>query len=349
MSAPRVVVAATQSPFLTGGAERHVDRLVEELVRRGVDAEKVTLPFFENTHFEVVKSALAWRLGDFSRFAGRKVDALIATRFPSYLAVHPKKVVWLIHQYRQVYDQFATPYSDFTSTAEDRAIREMIHRMDATGLAEARRIYANSANVAARLRKHNGLKSEPLYHPPPQVGRYRSGPAGDYAFWAGRFEKWKRPQLAVGALAEAKRARLKLAGDGPERKALERYARSLGVSDRCEFLGRVDDAAMIELFAGARAVLVTAADEDYGYVPLEAFLSGKAVFTVRDAGGPLEFVEHGKTGFVAEPSPEALGRILDERWDSLEALSAMALSGKRAVEKITWDDVCRALLAGAGL
>jgi glycosyltransferase involved in cell wall biosynthesis len=349
VSSPRVVVAATQSPFVTGGAERHVDRLVEELVARGIEAEKVSLPFFENTHFEVVKSALLWRLGDFSRFGGRKVDALIATRFPSYLAVHPRKVVWLIHQYRQVYDQYATPYSDFTTTLEDRRIREMIHRMDSTGLSEARRIFANSGNVAARLKKYNGLESDALYHPPPQVGRYRIGEAGNYAFWAGRFEKWKRPELAIGALAQAKQARLKLAGDGPERKALERHARSLGVAERCEFLGRVSDEAMIGLFAGARAVLVTAADEDYGYLPLEAFLSGKAVFTLRDAGGPLEFVEHGRTGFVAEPTAEALGRMLDEHWGSVSELSAMALSGKRIVEKITWDHVCRSLLSGAGL
>jgi len=349
MRRPRVVVAAVQSPFLSGGAERHVDRLTEELVERGVAAEKVSIPFFENTHFDVVKSALLWRLGDFERFAGEKVDAVIATRFPSYLARHRRKVVWLIHQYRVVYDQFGTAYSDFTGSAEDLRIREMVRHMDAESLSEAKRVFANSRNVAERLRKYNGVASEALYHPPPLSGRYRRGAPGDSALWVGRFERWKRPGLAIGALAHAPRAKLKLVGDGPERAALESYARSLGVESRCEFLGRVSDETLVDLFSRARVVFATAADEDYGYVPLEAFLSGKAVITVTDAGGPLEFVQNEKSGYVAAPTPEALGAVLDRVWDRQAELAQLAERGRAIVEKISWDHVIDSLLGAAGL
>jgi glycosyltransferase involved in cell wall biosynthesis len=346
---PRVVVAAPQLPFLSGGAERHVSRLVEELRARDVEAELVTLPFFEQGRVGVVKSALLWRLGDFTAFAGRPVDALIATRFPSYLASHPRKVVWLIHQYRQVYDQFGTAYSDFTTSAEDSRVREMIFRMDALGLTEARCVFANSRNVAGRLRHFNGIDSTPLYHPPPLAGRYRHEPPGDYALWVGRLDRWKRCDLAVGALRHAPGARLMIAGEGPEREPLERTARHLGVAARCEFLGRVTDEELLRLYAGARIVLVTAADEDYGYVPLEAFLSGKAVLTVADAGGPLEFVEDGRTGIVTAPDPEALGVALKMSWDRVEALTAMGEKGRAAVSKIGWDGVVASLLGAAGL
>lgn len=346
---PRVIVAAVQSPFLSGGAERHVDRLVEELRARRVDAERVAMPFFEQTRFGIVKSALLWRLGDFNSFAGLPVDALIATRFPSYMASHPRKVVWLIHQYRQVYDQFGTPYSDFTTGVEDNRVREMIFRMDARGLSEARRVFANSRNVAERLRHFNGIESAPLYHPPPLAGRYREEDPGDYALWVGRLERWKRCELAVGALVSTPGTRLKIVGDGPERDALERTARALGVASRCEFLGTVTDDELLGLYARARLVLVTAADEDYGYVPLEAYLSGKAVITVADAGGPLEFVLEGKTGIVTPPSPEALGTALRLAWGRPDALAAMGKKGRETVARIGWEKVISSLLSAAGL
>jgi glycosyltransferase involved in cell wall biosynthesis len=345
----RVVVAAIQSPFVEGGAERHVDRLVEELEGSGVEAEKVTMPLFERSRFDLVKSALMWRLGDFSQMGGRPVDALIATRFPSYLALHPRKVVWLIHQYRQVYDQYGTAYSNFTATAEDRRIRDLIRRMDDTGLGEARRVFANSDNVARRLKRYNGIESRALYHPPPLAGRYRGGPPGDFALWVGRLEAWKRPELALGALAHAPSARLRIVGEGPEAASLERRAHALGVEDRLEMLGRVPDERLLELYAESRLVVVTAADEDYGYVALEGFLSGKAVLTVSDAGGPLEFVRDGRTGIVVAPVPEALGAALEICWNRTDELERMARRGRREVEKIRWNAVIEELLAAAGL
>ena len=349
MSRPRVVVAAVHTPFLTGGAERHVARLTEELSARGVDAELVTMPLFDRTHADLVRSALAWRMGDFTRFAGRDVDALITTRFPTFVARHPRKVAWVIHQYRPVYDQFATPYSDFETHEEDLEIRRMIHRMDARGLSESRRVFANSENVAERLARYSGIASEPLYHPPPLAGRYRDDGPGDYALWVGRLERWKRPGLAIGALAAAPEARLKVVGEGPERDALAQYARSIGVADRCDLVGRPSEAELIALFAGARLVVVTAADEDYGYVPLEAFLSGKAVLTVSDAGGPLEFVRDGKSGIVTAPEPAALGAALRTLWPRTAELAAMARSGRAEVEKISWENVIGKLLGAAGL
>ena len=349
MSRPRVLVASVHTPFLSGGAERHVERLTDELAARGVDAEKVTLPLFDRTHGDLVKSALAWRLGDFTRFAGRHIDAIVVTRFPSFLARHPRKVAWVIHQHRPVYDQYATPYSDFDASPADLEIRRMIHRMDVRGLSEARRVFANSRNVADRLARYSGIASEPLYHPPPLAGRYRDDGAGEYVLWVGRLERWKRPGLAIGALAHAPEGRLKIVGDGPDREALERYARSLGVATRCDFLGRAGDEEVLGLFAGARFVIVTAADEDYGYVPLEAFSSGKAVLTVRDAGGPLEFVRDGETGIVTEPETAALGVAWTALWNRPAERMAMARAGRGRVEQLSWEDVVQKLLGAAGL
>ena len=350
MSAPpRVLVLGVQSPFSEGGAERHVRRLTEELQKRGVEADLVTMPLVERERFDLLRSALAWRSLDLEEIGGRRVDAVIATRFPSYAARHANKIVWLIHQYRQAYDQYGTSFSDFTSSPEDRRTREAIAQVDAVGLTEARSIFANSATVAARLARYNGISSRPLYHPPPLTGRYRPGLFGDYALTVGRLDAWKRTDLAVASLAHAPGARLVVVGRGPEEDRCRRVAQEAGVADRVRWAGTVSDDELLELYAGARLVVVAPAGEDLGYVPLEAFLSGKPVLTTDDAGGPLEFVEDGVTGLVVSPAPEAIGAALRVAWSDTAALAEMGERGRRRAEAITWDSAVSARLSAAGL
>ncbi|MGE5275991.1 MAG: glycosyltransferase family 4 protein [Acidobacteriota bacterium] len=346
---PRVLVLAVQTPFVQGGAEKHVRRLTEELCRRGVEADLLTLPLIERERFDLVRGALGWRMLDLTEVGGRPVDAIIATRFPSYAARHPNKIVWLIHQYRQAYDQFGTPFSDLTASEEDRRTREAIAEIDRVGLTEARRVFANSRTVAERLRRYNGIDSEPLYHPPPLAGRYRRGPPGDYALSVGRFDPWKRTDLLVRALASAPSARLTLVGRGPDEERLRRLAAGLGVADRIRFVPEASDEELLDLYAGARLVAVAPSGEDLGYVPLEAFLSGKPVLTTDDSGGPLEFVRHGETGFVVPARPEAIGAALETAWSKAEALARMGESGRRRAASLSWDHAIESLLSAAGI
>jgi len=345
----RVLVLAVQAPFVHGGAERHVRRLTEELSRRGVEADLIAMPIGEGERFDLIRAAIAWRSLDLTAAGGRPVDAVIATRFPTYAVRHPNKVVWLIHQYRQAYDQLGTPYSDFTSAPEDLRTREVIARIDRVGLMEARKVFANSQTVAARLARFNGIASEPLYHPPPLAGRYRSGPAGDTVLWIGRLEEWKRPGLLVRALPHAPEAKAVFVGRGPEEAKLAALAAELGVAGRVRFLPEVDDETLLSLYADARLVAVTAAGEDLGYVPLEAFLSGKPVLTTEDAGGPLEFVRDGVTGIVTAPRPDALGVALRLAWPRSEALQAMGEAGRARAASLDWDRPVAALLSAAGI
>ncbi|HTR02733.1 MAG TPA: glycosyltransferase family 4 protein [Thermoanaerobaculia bacterium] len=345
----RVLVLAVQSPFTHGGAERHVRRLTEELVKRGVEADLIAMPMAERERFDLVRAAVAWRSLDLTEVSGGPVDAVIATRFPTYALRHPNKVVWLIHQYRQAYDQFGTAYSDFTAAPEDRRTREVIAQIDRVGLTEARKVFANSKTVAARLARYNGLASEPLYHPPPLYGRYRGGPAGDTILWVGRLESWKRPALLLEALPHVPDARAVFVGRGPEEGRLRARASELGVAGRVRFVPEADDETLLGLYAAARVVAVTAAGEDLGYVPLEAFLSGKPVLTTEDAGGPLEFVENGATGIVAPPRPDAFGVALRVLWPRLDVLAAMGEAGQKRAARLDWDGPIAALLGAAGI
>jgi glycosyltransferase involved in cell wall biosynthesis len=323
--------------------------LTEELRRRGVEADLVSLPLAERDRFDLIRAAVSWRGLDLSEVGGQPVDAVIATRFPSYAIRHPNKIVWLIHQYRQAYDQFGTPYSDLTASPEDRRTREVIFEIDRVGLSEARKVFANSQTVAARLLRFNGIRSEPLYHPPPLDGRYRGGALGDAVLWVGRLDAWKRPGLLLDALPHVPDARAVFVGQGPERERLARRSRELGVAGRVRWIDRADDETLLSLYSEARLVAVTAAGEDLGYVPLEAFLSGKPVLTTEDAGGPLEFVRNGETGLVVAPRPEALGVALRLAWPQTEALAAMGEAGRKAAARLSWDEPIARLLSAGGL
>ena len=100
MAVRTVLVCETQVPFVTGGAESHVRELVKHLRTAGYETDLVSVPFKWYPKEEILGHAAAWRLLDLSESNGRSVDLVIGTKFPSYFARHPNKVVWLIHQYR---------------------------------------------------------------------------------------------------------------------------------------------------------------------------------------------------------------------------------------------------------
>jgi glycosyltransferase involved in cell wall biosynthesis len=339
----RVAVCHPQVPFERGGAELLSETLVEQLRARGHEVDLVTVPFKWYPPTRVLTNALAWRLVDLEEAQGRKIDALIATKFPSYAVRHPNKVVWLVHQFRQAYDLDRTDLGEFGEAPFDRALRRSIHRLDERTLGEARRLFAISRNVADRLKRFNGLDADVLT-PPPQRLDYRFGEYGDFVLSVGRLDRAKRVDLLVRATAGADGLRVVVAGDGPDRSRLEELARTEHVDGRITFAGRVGDDELADLYARCLAVYYAPLDEDFGYVPFEAFLSQKPVITTRDAGGPLEVVEDGVTGIVCEPNPTAIAQGCAWLARNHEAARDRGLVGKQLAERLTWDSVVDSLL-----
>lgn len=341
-----VLVCTAQVPFASGGAERHAAGLVRELKGRGHRVDLVQLPFKWYPREEILLSATAWRLVDLGEADGTKVDLVIPMKFPSYLVRHPNKVVWLIHQFRQAYDRFGTEQSDFTASPEDTRWRELIAEADATGLGEAKKVFTNARNTADRLLRFNGIEAEALYHPPPLAGRYRDDGHGPYALAVGRLDPWKRMDLAIEGAARGG-FRLVLAGAGPDEGRLRKVAARTGAD--VDFRGAVSDEELLALYAGCGVVLFTPADEDYGYIALEAFLSKKPVVTCTDSGGPLEFVVDGETGRVAPPDGASVGAAAAELLGAPAEARRMGENGFGAVRGITWDAAVSGLLAAGGL
>jgi glycosyltransferase involved in cell wall biosynthesis len=341
----RIVVAEAQVPFIRGGAELHVQALIDQLRTRGFDVEKVALPFRPQPKSELLAQAAAWRLLDLASSNGQPIDLLIATRFPTYFARHPRKVAWVIHQHRAAYELAGTRYSDFEHTETDVGLRKRLIELDTRMLGECRRVFANAKNTANRMARFNGVSAQALYHPPPLAGRLRNGRFDDYLLAIGRLETVKRMDLAIRALAHLPvPMRLVIVGDGTQRAALEQLASETGLTDRVTFTGTVEGDELVGLYADARAVVYTPYDEDFGYVTLEAFLSGKPVITAHDSGGTLEFVVDGGNGFVCPPEPEPIAKAVARLAVDGDFARRLGAAGQVRARAITWDGVVEQLL-----
>ena len=328
----RVAVCLAQVPFVRGGAELLSERLVEELRERGHEAELVTVPFKWYPGERVLTQAFLWRLLDLEEADGRPVERVIATKFPSYGVRHPNKVVWLVHQFRQAYELDRTDLGQFDESPEGRALRRAVHRFDRVALGEAQKLYAISQNVAGRLERSTGLAAEVLL-PPPQELAYRCDEYGDFVLSVGRLDRAKRVDLLLEALAVRPSLRAVIAGDGPDRDRLEELARTHGLDGRAVFAGRVSDDELTDLYARCLAVYYAPVDEDFGFVPYEAFLAEKPVVTTTDAGGPLEVVQDRRNGLVCEPAAAPLAEAcswLGANDDTREGVGAGRPPGRGA-------------------
>ncbi|MDQ4044744.1 MAG: glycosyltransferase family 4 protein [Chloroflexota bacterium] len=338
-----ILVLHTQVPFVTGGAEVLVTGLVAALRERGHTTDIVSLPLQWNPPDRLLTSALAWGLLDLDRFNDCSVDAVICTKYPTWAVTHPRKILWLVHQHRQVYDLFGTPMSEFGPDDDSREIQERVVEIDRIGIGECERRFAISRNVASRLHRYCGLDAAPLYPPVPRLGlqpdRY-----DPFILSIARLDAAKRIDRVVEAFSDVRSSlRLVIAGDGPERENLERQTERRGLGDRITFLGRVSDDELRDLYNTCRAVYYAPIDEDYGYSAVEALAAGKPVISACDSGGVLEFVRDGVTGVVVDLRSDSLCRAIEHVADEQQA-RMLGASGPALTRPLTWDTVVSSLI-----
>jgi len=142
------------------------------------------------------------------------------------------------------------------------------------------------------------------------------------------FRQPKNPIGACRAFAIAAKqvdAKLVLIGDGPEITELKQICKELGICERIQHLGKMDNVETI--LPAADVVLQPSYLESFGMVLLEAMSCG-VVPVASDIDGIPEVVLHGETGLLAHP-------------DDHEALAAHLVT-------LLTDDPLRARMAAAG-
>ncbi|MBS9721301.1 glycosyltransferase [Tianweitania sp. BSSL-BM11] len=221
--------------------------------------------------------------------------------------------------------------------------REILHFLDGIGLSQARiQHHAAISRTVADRRGYFPLGADvSVLHPPPHRADYRCG-AQDYLFTSSRLDAPKRVDLLIEAMRFVDAdLPLLIAGSGPDEKRLKNLAQH---DPRIRFLGFVPDDQMPGLYADALAVPFVPRDEDYGLITVEAMRSGKPVVTVRDSGGPTEFVRNGETGFITASTAEALGERLAYLAAHRDEAQRMGETARAGVEGVTWASVFEGLM-----
>jgi glycosyltransferase involved in cell wall biosynthesis len=338
----KLLVANNAAPFVRGGAELLADRLVLKLRAAGHEADLLRLPL-GNTPEQIVDGIVAAAAMQIVN-----VDRVIGMKFPAYLVPHDDMVIWLVHQFRQAYDP--PPVGWPQDPTLDRVV-DAVRTADRAAFDAATRMYTISPMIAERLHRANGVNADVLMTPPHADLEYRCEPSEGYVVALGRLSGSKRQRLAVEAMRYARPGyRLVVAG-APEHPSelahIERYVAEHGLEERVQLIPRfISEDEKIDLLARSVGSVYLPIDEDsYGYVCYEAAMSSKPSITGTDSGGTLTLVDHGRTGLVSLPEPEALAAAFDELALHKDRAAAMGENARGlALElDLSWDRVIKEL------
>jgi glycosyltransferase involved in cell wall biosynthesis len=155
----------------------------------------------------------------------------------------------------------------------------------------------------------------------------------------GRLVPHKRVELALSVLADLHRDRpdvtLTVIGQGYWEAELRQLAGRLGVADRVQFSGYVDDATKHRLLARAWVHVMPSVKEGWGLAVIESAAHGTPTVAFRSAGGTQESVVDGETGVLVDDEAgflAAIRRLLDD--DDLR--SRLGHAARMHAAKYSW-------------
>jgi glycosyltransferase involved in cell wall biosynthesis len=162
--------------------------------------------------------------------------------------------------------------------------------------------------------------------------RAELGLTGRALVFAGRLGPQKALGTALQAVAGIPDVTLAVAGDGPDRAALEARARELGVDGRVSFLGSVPREQVLRLFRAADASVLPSAWENFPHTVVEALAVGCPVIAT-EVGGVPEVVRDGENGLLVEPGdPAAMADAIVRYFSDDELRARLSGAAARSVE-----------------
>jgi glycosyltransferase involved in cell wall biosynthesis len=334
----RVAVVAPGAVGAYGGAERFFQGLLNGLIEIGCNAELIIIPTEEPSFQAILNNHFRCSQLDLNDY-----DIVITTKAPTYAVSHRAHVLYLVHTVRIFDDMFDERFPN--ANIEDFKQRSELHNTELSAFINVKARFSIGKEIADRLYRWRGLNADILY--PPLLGNnFKVGDYGDYFFIPGRLHKWKRVELSIKAILASKYPiKLKVAGVGEYEEELRKIA---GDDSRIEFLGKIDDEQLISLYSGALAVPFFPLREDFGYITLEAFSSGKPVITCNDSGEPSRLIRNGVNGFIVPPDPFLIKEIMERLFLDKSLTKSMGAEAYKSSKQFgSWPEVAEKLIAAA--
>lgn len=258
------------------------------------------------------------------------------------LPVHahlPCPVVLTIHDLREDHPDFARRAGWFQ------------RRVLARALGRARRVVVPSRFTADALGRAFPGRTPPVDVVPNGVDRAfleRRPETADtpYFLHVGHLEPRKNLEFLVEVHAAltgpAAGAQLVLVGqDLGGGAGIRARVEALGTGDRVRFVGTVDEAQLLDLYAGARAVVVPSRYEGFGLPAIEGLAVG--VPTIISSAGALPEVAGGRATMLPPDDERAWTAALEATFGAV-SLPSDVDARKQAAARFSWDRAAAALV-----
>jgi glycosyltransferase involved in cell wall biosynthesis len=213
----------------------------------------------------------------------------------------PMRYIWSHYD-----DYFGNHRTGLLKSVAIEPVVKRLRKWDVSTVNRVHQFIANSRAVADRVSRYYNRQSEVIY-PPVDVDFFNAsndGPRESFYLMVTALVPYKRIELAIQAFRRLGLP-LKIAGTGPDYNRLKALA-----SSNVEFLGRVDNLTLKELYCSANA-FIQPGEEDFGISVVEALACGCPVIAYGH-GGALETVIHGETGlFFNDLTDSAVAEAVD--------------------------------------
>lgn len=165
-------------------------------------------------------------------------------------------------------------------------------------------------------------------------------------FFIGRHVFEKGIQLLIDAapqiISRYEKAKFVIAGQGPMTEELKAKTKEMGLRNKIQFVGYMDDYDKNRLYKVANVAVFPSLYEPFGIVALEAMAAGCPV-VVSDTGGLGEIVQHKYTGMkMLNGLVQSLTDNVVELLKDDELSSYVISNAQRLVEdKFTWGEIAK--------
>jgi glycosyltransferase involved in cell wall biosynthesis len=348
--APHVGGMETHLHALCGGLRDHADLqvIVSSEVRNTLEDMVDSVPV---TRLSTLLTAFSTSIcpGMVSRIRNSAAD-LVHLHLPNPAAV----LAYLASGYRG--NLVVTYHSD---VVKQKVLGRMFEPLLYAVLRKSAAIIATSPNYVAtspvlqvfRDRCHLipfGIDAAPFEQRDPYAVRAIRAQFGErLVISVGRLVYYKGLEHLIRAMVDV-RGKLVIIGDGPLRGSLEKLAAQLGVSDKVNFAGEVDNAGLLAYYHAASLFVLpsVARSEAFGIVQVEAMAAGLPVInTSLDSGVPLVSI-HEETGLTVPPAdPRALAMATNRLLDDANLRKTLGHAGAhRARQEFSLDKMLESTL-----
>jgi len=300
------------------------------------------------------------------------VDLLISTQPGSWAARHPNHMALMYHHHRVFYDlSEAYVAAGFASADIHGQCVDEVRRIDSELFSQVGGFLASSEEFQRRLRAFNHIESLGVFHAGigfrAEVGeKTEATPPGTSVLCVSRHEFPKRtelfaqaaaihghPSMIVGAggrmawTAELARRwtgrSTDAAGASPEQTWLCQVPPEYQVLaepsrvGHIELAGRVTTDQLDAAYRDALCVVAPAFKEDYGLTAIEAMSHGRPVIVCADGGGLVDFVQHGVSGLVVDPTAAAIADAVEQLSSAPDLAAEMGRAALERSHEYTWE------------